>query len=171
MVRGLYRASGWPDQFNLTSFEAAKTRSANYTKYTWQTEEPVHLVRWLDDHINGLERAIQELKINQLGLGPSDQNQNELDFNSGTAQTIEISDAFIDQLDRTRTKQESRRLRVDEEIMRYEVKLAAAREELQAAERKMDAAGLSREDLAPGASYVDQQATAAYMDFRRTHNV
>ena len=171
VVRELYRATGWPDQFNFTAFEAAKTRSANYTKKTWETEEPVHLVRWLDDHIDGLERAIQELKIDQLGLGPPDQNQKALDFDSGTAQKIEISDAFVDQLDRTRTRQESRRLGVDEEIMRQEVKLAAAKEELRAAERRMNLSGLSRNDLPPSASYVDQQATAAYMDFRRTHNV
>ena len=171
VVRELYRASGWPDQFNLTAFEAAKTRSANYTKKTWEVEEPVHLVRWLDDHIEGLERALQELKINQLGLGPPDRNQKALDIDSGTAQHIEISDAFIDRLDRTRTRQESRRLGVDEEIMRQEVKLAAAKEELRAAERRMDAVGLARDDLPPSASYVDQQATAAYMEFQRTHNV
>ena len=171
VVRELYRASGWPDQFNLTAFEAAKTRSAKYTKKTWEMEEPVHLVRWLDDHIDGLERAIQELKIDQLGLGPPDQNQKALDFDSDAAQRIEISDAFVDQLDRTRTRQESRRLGVDEEIMKQEVKLAAAKEELRAAERRMNVAGMSRNDLPPGASYVDQQATAAYMEFRRTHNV
>ena len=84
---------------------------------------------------------------------------------------VEISDAFVERIDKSKAKDGSFPLGFDEGIIREEAKLAVAKEELRIAEQRMNAVGLSRDDLPPAASYVDQQATAAYLEFRRTHNV
>ncbi|KAL2047859.1 hypothetical protein ABVK25_011268 [Lepraria finkii] len=171
IAKELYLANGWPDNFNLTSFEAAKARSANYTRGTWEQEKPVYLVKWMDNHIKELEQKIVQLKVKNLGLGPSDKNHKPPQLNSTTAHMVEVGEEFQKRIEKSKAGQKSETVVPDRELIKQEAKLAAAKEELRAAEQNMQAAGLSRESLPLGLPEVHQEATSAKQKFQQSHAV
>lgn len=143
--------------------------SANLTRGTWEQEQPVYIVRWLDTHIKELNQEIVQLKAKSLGLGPSDSNHKATQFNSTTAQMIEVGEEFQRRIRKPKVGPQSPLVVPDRELIKNEAKLVAAKEELRTAEQTMQAAGLSRESLPLGLPEIHPEATAAYEEFNWTH--
>ena len=142
---------------------------ANLTRGTWEQEQPVYIVRWLDTHIKELEQEIVLLKAKSLGLGPSDSNHKASQFNSTTAQMIEVGEEFQKRIRKPKVGQQSPIVVSDREFIKKEAKLVEAKEELRTAEQTMQAAGLSRDSLFLGLPEIHPEATVAYEEFERTH--